>query len=93
MEALKSQVNILDLFEELSYNDLKDVMDKWLNPEASATEIAAEPTTSVDDDEAPFTVPSTPAATAPAKPVQSPSTAKAKGKDSVEQAFDDLFNS
>jgi hypothetical protein len=27
------------------------------------------------------------------KAVQSPSTVKAKGKDSVEQAFDDLFNS
>jgi hypothetical protein len=91
MEALKSQVNILDLFEELSYNDLKDVMDKWLNPEAAASEIVTEPTASGDDDETPF--PTSPVVTSQAKAVQSPSTAKAKGKDSVDQAFDDLFNS
>jgi hypothetical protein len=66
-------------------------MDKWLNPEASATEIVSEPTPSGDDDEAPF--PTSTVVTSQAKSVQSPSTAKAKGKDSVDQAFDDLFNS
>ena len=91
MEALKSQVNILDLFEEFSYNDLKDVMDKWLNPEAAASEIVTEPTASGDDDEAPFVTPTV--TSTPTKAVQSPSTAKSKGKDSVDQAFDDLFNS
>ena len=89
---MKTQVNILDLFPELSYEELKEVMDKWLNTDAEATD-AAVPTTTAstasDDDEPPFTAPAK-AATAAAS---SPTAAKAKGKDSVEQAFDDLFNS
>jgi len=93
LDALKTQVNILDLFPELSYEELKEVMDKWLNPDAETAE-AAVPTataaTSTDDDEAPFTAP--PKATSTPAPA-SPTAAKAKGKDSVEQAFDDLFNS
>jgi hypothetical protein len=93
LDALKAQVNILDLFEELSYDDLKEVMDKWLNPESAATEVAAEPTPSGDDDEAPFSTSPAVTATATAKAPASPTAAKAKGKDSVEQAFDDLFNS
>ena len=97
LEALKSQVNILDLFPEFSYEELKEVMDKWLNPDTESAETVV-PTTSstspTDEDDVPFTAPTTPSVvTTSAKAVQSPSTAKAKGKDSVEQAFDDLFNS
>jgi hypothetical protein len=97
LEALKSQVNILDLFPEFSYEELKEVMDKWLNPDAESAETVV-PTTSAtsptDDDDVPFTAPTTPSmVTTSVKAVQSPSTVKAKGKDSVEQAFDDLFNS
>jgi hypothetical protein len=40
LEALKSQVNILDLFPEFSYDELKDVMDKWLNPDIAETSSA-----------------------------------------------------
>ena len=97
LDALKSQVNILDLFPEFSYEELKEVMDKWLNPDAESAETVV-PTTSAtsptDEDDVPFTAPTTPSVvTTPVKAVQSPSTVKAKGKDSVEQAFDDLFNS
>ena len=97
LDALKSQVNILDLFPEFSYEELKEVMDKWLNPDAESAETVV-PTTSAtsptDEDDAPFTAPTTPSVvTTSVKAVQSPSTVKAKGKDSVEQAFDDLFNS
>jgi len=97
LDALKSQVNILDLFPEFSYEELKEVMDKWLNPDAESAETVV-PTTSAtsptDDDDVPFTTPTTPSVvTTSVKAVQSPSTVKAKGKDSVEQAFDDLFNS
>ncbi len=97
LDALKSQVNILDLFPEFSYEELKEVMDKWLNPDTESAETVV-PTTSAtsptDDDDVPFTAPTTPAmVTTSVKAVQSPSTVKAKGKDSVEQAFDDLFNS
>ena len=95
LDALKAQVNILDLFPELSYEEHKEVMDKWLNPDAESSDTAVPTTTAAtsaaDDDEAPFATPATPAkaASTPA----SPTAAKAKGKDSVEQAFDDLFNS
>ena len=90
LEALKTQVNILDLFPELSYEELKEVMDKWLNPDTESAD-ATVPTAAAPsdgDDEAPFAVPAK-AVPAPS----SPTAAKAKGKDSVEQAFDDLFNS
>ena len=97
LDALKSQVNILDLFPEYSYEELKEVMDKWLNPDTESADSVV-PTTSAtlptDEDDVPFTAPTTPSVvTTSVKVVQSPSTVKAKGKDSVEQAFDDLFNS
>ena len=97
LDALKSQVNILDLFPEFSYEELKEVMDKWLNPDTESADTVV-PTTSAtlptDEDDVPFTAPTTPSVvTTSVKAVQSPSTVKAKGKDSVEQAFDDLFNS
>ena len=97
LDALKSQVNILDLFPEYSYEELKEVMDKWLNPDTESADTVV-PTTSAtlptDEDDVPVTAPTTPSVvTTSVKAVQSPSTVKAKGKDSVEQAFDDLFNS
>jgi len=95
LEALKSQVNILDLFPEFSYDELKDVMDKWLNPEPAAetesTSVVAE-----DDTELSEAVATPVAAKTPAvKPAVSPSAVKAKSAatDDVTQAFDDLFNS
>ena len=94
VDSLKNQINILDLFPEFSYEELKDVMDKWLNPdtaEATDTTTVASPT-DVDDDNVPTLV-----ATATATTTVSPSAVKAKSnlpaKDSVEKAFDDLFNS
>jgi hypothetical protein len=94
VEGLKNQSNILDLFPELSYDELKDVMDKWLNPE-QAEEEAAPTTVAADaDDEVSVPTPA-PAAKASAKPAASPSAAKAKagGSEDVSKAFDDLFNS
>jgi hypothetical protein len=70
---------------------MDEVVESRIRP---ATEVAAEPTPSGDDDEAPFSTLPGVTATATAKaPGASPTAAKAKGKDSVEQAFDDLFNS
>ena len=109
VESLKNQTNILDLFPELSYDELKDVMDKWLNPETETAEVEVpvatdEETPSVDD--APFDAKvvaeakkATPAPApskpvAPSKTVVSPTAKKAAGpKNDVEKAFDDLFNS
>lgn len=95
LEALKSQVNILDLFPEFSYDELKDVMDKWLNPEP-AVETESTSVVAEDDTELSEAV-ATPVAAKPAavKPAVSPSAVKAKSAatDDVTQAFDDLFNS
>ena len=92
VESLKNQSNILDLFPELSYDELKDVMDKWLNPEQAEEEAAPASVAADADDET--TVP-TPVAKATTKPTASPSAAKAKAgaSDDVSKAFDDLFNS
>jgi hypothetical protein len=118
LDAVKSQVNILDLFPELSYEELKEVMDKWLNPNTESSDTAAVDSTSTvvataDDDDVPFATPAnvastTPSPTAIRRPASgvypttttkvdpktvSPTATKAKAKDSVEQSFDDLFNS
>lgn len=85
VEALKSQVNILDLFPELQYAELKDVMDKWLNPETDGTADNSAPVSADGDLDA--------VASAP-KVAASPSATKAKAaSDDVSQAFADLFNS
>jgi hypothetical protein len=101
VESLKNQTNILDLFPELSYEELKDVMDKWLNPETGEAEVvpvAVADGTDDDVDVAPVaTVKPTfkPSAPVTAPKTASPSAAKSKAGAStdVEKAFDDLFNS
>ena len=93
VEAIKLQTNILDLFPEMSYDELKDVMDRWLNPESSAESAdSTETTVGTVDDEATEAVAASAAKTA--APV-SPTAAKSKGSgsDDVTKAFDDLFNS
>jgi hypothetical protein len=94
VESLKNQSNILDLFPELSYDELKDVMDKWLNPEQAEDDSATAVVAADADEDASVPTP-TAAPKAAAKPVASPSAAKAKagGSDDVSKAFDDLFNS
>jgi hypothetical protein len=95
LDALKSQVNIMDLFPELSYEELKDVMDKWLNPDETAADPAVTATATDSDDDAPFPT-ATKTATAPKAAVTaSPTAVKAKAgsSDDVNKAFDDLFNS
>jgi hypothetical protein len=89
-DVLAQQVNILDLFPEFSYDELKSVMDAWLNPEAQATEGTVNAI--VEDDAPPF-------ATAPAPSTAKASTASPSAKaskantDDVTAAFDNLFNS
>jgi len=85
---LNEQKEITDLYSELTYAELKNVLEGWLNPSATSDEeksVSAETlsSTASDEDEAPFdTTPSKKAATAPAKKL-----------DDVAAAFDDLFNS
>lgn len=90
VESLKNQVNILDLFPELSYEELKDVMDKWLNPETEdgvADAPVAVAATADDENEVPVVTKS------PAPVQKSATKSKASATDDVSKAFDDLFNS
>jgi len=85
---LNSQKEITELYSELTYAELKNVLEGWLNPSGTSDdEVSASAqtlsSTAKDEDEAPFdTTPSKPATPAPAKKV-----------DDVAAAFDDLFNS
>ena len=85
---LNNQKEITELYSELTYAELKNVLEGWLNPSAAASEeeksVSAETlsSTATDEDEAPFD-------TTPSKPAAAP----AKKLDDVAAAFDDLFNS
>ena len=90
-DILAQQVNILDLFPEYSYDELKAVMDAWLNPEAQTTEGSVN---TIVEDDTPFTVPSTPTPSAGKASTASPSAKASKANtDDVTAAFDNLFNS
>ena len=99
VESLKSQTNILDLFPELSYDELKNVMNAWLHPEdGQSTETVAsgvvdeettQPVTPTVDAEAQTSVESKPKATS-----KSPTASASKANtDDLTKAFDNLFNS
>ena len=85
---LESQTEITDLYSELSYDELKNVLEGWLNPTAESTNedgetsVAAESLSSTETttktDDLPFDVEDKPAPT--------------KKTDDVAAAFDDLFN-
>jgi hypothetical protein len=83
---LNEQKEITELYSELTYAELKNVLEGWLNPSGGASEdeksASAETlsSTAKDEEEAPFD-------TTPSKP------APAKKLDDVAAAFDDLFNS
>ena len=85
-EILAQQTNILDLFPEFTYDELKEVMNAWLNPDGSIPSEGSVNT--IVDDEVPTPAPK---AAAPAK---SPTaTASKSNTDDVAAAFDNLFNS
>ena len=100
-ELLDNQKEITELYSELSYAELKTILENWLNPSAAA--IGDDEM--VDELEAPKPKATT-ATTATAKPAAKtnpddeigdlPWEKKAeptKAKDDVASAFDDLFNS
>ena len=99
VDSLKSQTNILDLFPELSYDELKNVMNAWLHPEDGQTtetvasgvvdEEATQPVTPTVDSEVQTSVEPKPKATN-----KSPTTSASKSNtDDLTKAFDNLFNS
>jgi hypothetical protein len=97
-ELLNAQKDITELYSELSYAELKSVLENWLNPTAGANGDSDEV---VAELEAPKSKPSV---AAESKPVvdtlpwddEVPTTPAPKAavttKDDVTSAFDDLFN-
>lgn len=90
VEALKNQVNILDLFPEPTYEELKNAMNAWLNP-------GDEPSVDVSEPSQPDVVTApTPTVSAPTPKATSKSpsaTAAQANTDDLTKAFDNLFNS
>ena len=89
-QLLDGQTNITDIYSELSYDELKGVLEGWLNPTAEG----AQESVSQQSLSAPSTPQSTPQSTpaAPA-PQAAPAVEDRKKLDDVANAFDDLFNS
>lgn len=97
VDALKNQVNILDLFPEPTYEELKNAMTASLNPDANISsgesESSEEPTVTEPTPEiaAPKATVSTSSAKSPSK---SPTAVAAQANtDDLTKAFDNLFNS
>jgi hypothetical protein len=81
---LKDQKDILDLYPILTYDELTDVLDKWLNPENA--EVLPEAEQSTDSSE------TTSEIVDPSNAKEGKSSTKA-GDDETAAAFEDLFNS
>jgi hypothetical protein len=83
---LNNQVAITDLYQELTYDELKSVLEGWLNPSAAseaADSVSAQALASASDEDDDEPTPT---------PKASPAAAPAKKLDDVAAAFDDLFN-
>ena len=79
---IESQTEITDLYSELSYDELKSVLEGWLNPSGegeaeSKTESVSQSTLSTETK---------------SEPVAKTTTSDSKKTDDVAAAFDDLFN-
>jgi hypothetical protein len=84
---LENQSNITDIYSELSYAELKSVLEGWLNPTGEeGEESVVEATLSTS-----ATTPQTTPAVVTAQPAAVPAEDRKK-LDDVASAFDDLFN-
>ena len=89
---LNEQKNITELYSELSYAELKNVLESWLNPSAGGDDESVESTST---EELSKVAPSAKTeshdmgGSTPAPKAEAP----AKKLDDVAAAFDDLFNS
>jgi len=87
---LENQTEITDLYSELSYDELKSVLEGWLNPTDEGNN-SGQPQSASQQTLSPSTPSSTVAETA--QPVaQTTTTDSTKKTDDVAAAFDDLFN-
>ena len=83
-EFLQNQTEITELYQELSYDELKDVLESWLNPSGNTDEDVE---TSVTEET--LSTSSKP----PFDPDTKTETKSTQKVDDVASAFDDLFNS
>lgn len=89
ISKLSNQTNILELFPELSYEELKGVMEAWLHSSENGEEPAASPSAEAAE----ANVTEAPAAVVVSSG-KSPSAAASKANtDDTLKAFDNLFNS
>jgi len=95
-ELIDKQTAITDMYSELSYDELKAVLEGWLNPDAEKVEAPkavsqsiapAQPTQPV------VTQTETVTQAAPTPVVETAAPIQATKGGNVEKAFDDLFNS
>ena len=85
---LQTQTNITDIYQELSYAELKSVLEGWLNPtgEEEGEESVSQSTLSTP------TPAAAPQAAAPTPTTEAVPAEDRKKLDDVASAFDDLFN-
>jgi len=86
-DFLQNQTEITELYQELSYDELKDVLESWLNPSGEVDDVedsVSQETlsTSTSNDSTP-----------PFDPDTKTETKSTQKVDDVASAFDDLFNS
>lgn len=86
---LENQTEITELYSELSYDELKGVLESWLNPDGSAStsqnETAQKPVSEVLSS-------NKPKESEPKSPKTNSAPPVSKKTDDVGAAFDDLFN-
>jgi hypothetical protein len=87
---IANQTEITDLYSELSYDELKGVLNSWLNPDASEDDITSESATALNTTSAPK-VDVQSEAPATTKPQKETPAKPASNLDDVSAAFDDLF--
>ncbi len=91
LEKIANQVRLLDLFPELSYDELKDVMNAWLHPEEG--EVQADPDiASVAEAVGVSTSNSAEVKTETKVEKKASTTVSTIKPDDVAAAFDNLFN-
>lgn len=90
IEKIKNQSDILDLFPELSYDELKNVMDAWLHPEESDDDKTSA-TVGTPEADTPATNISVAAAAAAAKVASPSNTISKENAEDITKAFDNLF--
>lgn len=90
IDLLEKQTEITDLYSELSYDELKKVLEGWLNP---SDEAEAPATTSPSATTLSAAKPAVEQTQTQPKPVQQAAPIVSTKSDDVAAAFDDLFNS